>query len=76
MRTVVLVLAGLAALDLVACGLLLAVVWAEHFRQRRIAAGRREPVPRPATGQFLFLIGLALAGVMVLYGTLMLLLNG
>ena len=75
MRGVVLLLAGLAVIDLVACGLLLVVAWAEHHRLRRAARERGEPVPGPATGQFLALAGLGIAGIAALYGTLWLLLD-
>jgi uncharacterized membrane protein len=76
MRTALVVVAGLAALDLLACGLLLALAWAEHARLRRRARRAGEPVPPAATGQFLFLAALGLAGGAALYGTLWLLLAG
>ena len=67
MSTLVTVLIILAAVDLIACGALLAVVWAAHRRQRRRAREAGEPVPPPATGQFLFLALLGTIGIVALY---------
>ncbi|MDB5308791.1 MAG: hypothetical protein JWO38_2993 [Gemmataceae bacterium] len=76
MHTAVVTLVALAALDLIGCGVLLAVVWVVYRRQRRFAAGAGEPVPPPATGQFVFLGVLGLVGLVGLYGLAWLLLNG
>ena len=75
MRTALAVLLVFAAIDLVGCGLLLAVVWAEHRRQRRAARAAGEPVPPPATGQFVLLGALAALGVGGVYAGLALLLD-
>jgi len=75
MRTAVVVLLMLAAIDLAVCGLLLAIVWAEYRRLRRAARLAGEPVPPPATGQFVFLGLLGLVGCALLYGGLWLLLG-
>jgi hypothetical protein len=76
MRTAVLILLVCSAADLVACGLLLAVVWAEHRRQRRAALAAGHPPPPSAAGQFLFLGAVGAAGFVALYGTAWLLLRG
>jgi len=76
MRTALVVLLVFAAVDLVGCGLLLAVVWAEHRRQRRAARDAGQPVPPPATGQFLLLGALALLGIVAVYGAAAFLLDG
>lgn len=65
MRTAVAVLVGLAACDLMAVGLLAAVVWSETRR-----------TGRPAKGTAAFLAFLGLLGVFLLYGTVWLLLSG
>jgi uncharacterized membrane protein len=75
MRTALVVLLVFAAVDLAGCGLLLAVVWAEHRRQRWAARDAGQPVPPPATGQFLLLGALALLGVVGVYAVLALLLT-
>jgi uncharacterized membrane protein len=75
MRTALVVLLVFAAVDLIGCGLLLAVVWVEHRRQRRAARDAGQPVPPPATGQFLLLGLLALLGVVGVYATLAFLLT-
>lgn len=76
MRTALVVLLVFAAVDLIGCGLLLAVVWAEHRRQRRAARDAGQPVPPPATGQFLVLGALALLGVIGIYAGIAFLLAG
>jgi hypothetical protein len=76
MRTALVVLLLFAAADLIGCGLLLVVVWAEHRRQRQAARNTGQPVPPPATGQFLLLGALALLGVIGLYGAAAFLLDG
>lgn len=76
MSAFVAILLVLAAADLIACGILLAIVWAEHRRMRNVARANDEPVPRPATGQFLFL-GLAVAlGIALLYTSAAVLFGG
>jgi hypothetical protein len=76
MRTAVVVLVVLGAADLAAVGLLLAVVWAEHRRQRRLARDAGQPVPPPATGQFAFLAAVGLVGILFLYAVGVFLLDG
>jgi hypothetical protein len=56
-----------AALDLVAVGSVLAVVWVLHQRMRREAAAHGEALPS-ATGQFGCLAAIGLAGFALLYG--------
>lgn len=68
MQSALLILLVCAALDLIACGLLLAVVWVEHRRVRKEAAMVGESVPS-AAGQFGCLIAFGLIGLAGLYGT-------
>jgi hypothetical protein len=75
MRTALVVLIVLAAVDLLACGLLLAVVWIAHRRIRMAAAAAGQPIPS-AAGQFAFLGILGVLGGALLYGCLWLLLRG
>ncbi|MFO0847930.1 MAG: hypothetical protein U0871_05115 [Gemmataceae bacterium] len=65
MRTAAAVMAGLAACDLVAVGLLAAVVWSESRR-----------FGRPATRPALALAVVGLLGLALLYGAVWLLLSG
>jgi hypothetical protein len=74
MRTALVVLLVCAATDLILCGALLALVWAEHRRQRRRAAEAGAPLPS-AAGQFGCLVALGVVGFVVLYGTAWLLLR-
>jgi uncharacterized membrane protein len=67
MKTALLILLICAALDLIACGMLLAVVWVEHRRVRREAATVGEMLPS-AAGQFGCLIAFGLLGLAVIYG--------
>lgn len=67
MHTALVVLLACAAIDLILCGLLLAVVWVVHRRQRQLAAAEGHPLPS-AAGQFAFLAGCGLFGFVVLYG--------
>lgn len=67
MSAVVAILIVLAGADLIVCGFLLAVVWFEYRRQRRLAQAAGEPAPPPATGQFLFLATFVIIGIIVLY---------
>src|SRR5207237_821697 len=76
MQTAVVVLLALAVIDLLACGLLLALVWVVHHRQRRAAMAAGEPVPPSAAGQFAILGVLGLLGIIGLYGAAWLLLAG
>lgn len=76
MRIAVVVLVVFAAIDLLVVGALLAVVWAEHRRQRRIAREVGEPIPPPATGQFALVAAVGLLGLAVLYCIGLLLLDG
>ena len=75
MRTALLIVAVLAALDLLVCGAVLAVAWAEYRRVRRAAAVQGRPEPPPATREFLFLAVFGLVGVAILYGAVWLLLT-
>jgi hypothetical protein len=75
MRTALFVLIACAALDVVACGLLLLLVWVEHRRQRREAVARGEQPPPPATGQFVILGLILVAGLCGLYAGLSFLLG-
>jgi len=64
---VVAILIVLACADLIICGFVLAIVWFEYRRQRRLAQIAGEPMPPPATGQFLFLAGFVIIGIVLLY---------
>jgi hypothetical protein len=72
--TAVLVLIICAAIDLLALGALLAVVWVLHRRVRKEAAARGEVV-RSAAGQFGCLLAAGLIGFVLLYGIAYLLLK-
>ena len=74
MRTALVILLVCAALDLILCALLLAVVWVEHRRQQKRAAEAGEPV-KSAAGQFGCLIAFGIGGFVVLYGAAWLLLR-
>jgi hypothetical protein len=74
MQSALLILLVCAAADLIACGLLLAVVWVEHRRVRREAATLGESVPS-AVGQFGCLFAFGLIGLVVIYGAVWLLLH-
>ena len=65
MSAAVLVLIVCAALDLIALGSVLAVVWVLHRRMRREAAARGEVIPS-ATGQFGCLAVVGLVGFVLL----------
>jgi uncharacterized membrane protein len=73
-RVAVLILLVCAALDLVACAVLLALVWAQHRRVRREAAAGGEPIPS-AAGQLGCLLAFAVVGLAGVYGTAWLLLQ-
>jgi uncharacterized membrane protein len=75
MRPVIVALLLFAIADLVACGLLLLVVWVEYRRQRRQAEEAGQPVPKAATGQFLLLGAIALVGIVALYAAIAFLLE-
>lgn len=75
MRTALLVLAACAALDTAACGLLIALSWAEYRRVRREAVAAGEPRPPSAAGQFGCIGVVALVGLALLYGAVWLLLR-
>jgi hypothetical protein len=68
MQSALLILLICAAIDIVGCGLLLAVVWVEHRRMRKEAATLGETVPS-AAGEFGCLFAFGLAGLFFLYGT-------
>jgi hypothetical protein len=74
MQTALLILLVCAALDLIACGLLLAIAWTAYRRMRIEAAAVGEAMPS-AAGQFGCLIGFALAGLVAIYGAAWLLLR-
>ena len=76
MSAVVAILIVLAGADLMVSGFLLAVVWVEYRRQRRLARAAGEPAPPPATGQFLFLASFVIIGIIVLYMAAAFLLDG
>jgi hypothetical protein len=76
MATFLLILVALCLLDVFGGGVLLAFVWAEHRRLRRLAVETGQPVPRPAYGDFLFLVGLGLLTLTVLLVLGSLLLDG
>jgi hypothetical protein len=75
MRTVLVVLVVCAALDTVACGLLLLLAWAEYRRVRKEAVAAGEPRPLSAVGQFGCLAAAGLVGLILLYGAVWLLLR-
>lgn len=74
MRTALVILLVCAAVDLILCSLLLAVVWVEHRRQQKRATETGEPV-KSAAGQLGCLIAFVIAGLVALYGTAWLLLR-
>ncbi len=74
MQSALLILLLCAATDLIACGLLLIVVWVEHRRVRKEAAIVGESVPS-AAGQFGCLIAFGLISLVVIYGAVWLLLR-
>jgi hypothetical protein len=74
MQSALLILLVCAAADLIACGLLLVVVWVEHRRVRREAATLGESVPSAAK-QFDCLFAFGLIGLVVIYGAVWLLLQ-
>ncbi len=76
MSNLLLVLAVLAALDIAACGVLLALAWAIHRKSRRAARAAGRDVPPAATGEFAFLAVLGAAGILVLYATVWTILAG
>lgn len=67
MQTTLLILLICAAIDLLACGLLLNVVWVVHRRMRKEAALAGESVPS-AAGEFGCLIAFVVLGLGVIYG--------
>jgi hypothetical protein len=74
MRSALLILLLCAAADLIACGLLVAVVWVEHRRMRKEAAATGEMIPS-AAGQLGCLIAFGLLGLVAIYGAVWLLLD-
>ena len=74
MQTTLLILLLCAAVDIIACGLLLAVVWVAHRRLIKEAATTGEQLPSVA-GQFGCLIAFGLIGLVVIYGAVWLLLQ-
>lgn len=68
MRVALLSVLVCAAIDLLVCLGLLAVVWLEHRRVRREAAASGEPIAS-ANGTFGCLIGGALVGFALVTGT-------
>jgi hypothetical protein len=74
MQTALVVLLVCAAIDLVLCSIVLAVVWFAHNRQRKLAAQAGDPIPS-AAGQFGCLIALGVIGFVALYWTAWLLLQ-
>jgi len=74
MRTALVILLVCAAIDLILCAILLAIVWVEHRRQQKLVAASGEPV-KSAAGEFGCLIVLGVVGFVVLYGTAWLLLR-
>ena len=75
MRTALLIVAVLAAVDLLVCGAVLAFAWVEYRRVRRAAVAHGRPEPPAAGREFLFLAVFGLVGVAVLYGAVWLLLT-
>jgi hypothetical protein len=73
-RVALVILLVCAAADLVACAVLLALVWAEHRRMRREAVATGEPIPS-AAGQLGCLFAFAVAGLVGVYGIAWLLLS-
>jgi len=67
MRVALILVIVCGVFDLVACGVVLALVWIEHRKVRRDAATTGEVLPA-ATGQFGCLIAVGLLGFMLLYG--------
>ena len=74
MRVALIILLVCAAADLVACTVLLALVWAEHRRMRREAAATGEPIPSAAR-PLGCLFALAVVGLVGVYGIAWLLLR-
>jgi uncharacterized membrane protein len=73
-RVALVILLVCAAADLVACAVLLALVWAEHRRMRREAAAAGEPIPSAAR-QLGCLFALAVVGLVGVYGIAWMLLS-
>lgn len=67
MQIAIVVLVVFAAIDLLAVASLIAVVFVEHRRQRRIAQAAGAPIPPLALGQFAILAAVGLAGIAFLY---------
>jgi hypothetical protein len=67
MRTALVILLVCAAVDLIFCALLLAVVWVEHRRQQKRAEHAGKPIPSAST-EFGCLVACVLLGLIVLYG--------
>jgi uncharacterized membrane protein len=74
MQSLLFILLGCAAADLIGSLLLIVLVWFEHRRVRKEAAAAGESVPS-AAAQLGCLSFFALAGVAVIYGTAWLLLR-
>jgi hypothetical protein len=67
MQTALLILLVCAAADLIACSLLLVLVWFQHQGLRKEAARSGEKLPS-AAGQFGCLLAFGLAGLVLIYG--------
>jgi hypothetical protein len=68
MQTALVVLLAFATVDVIACGLLLAIAWLEHRRVRKEAALAGETLPSAAR-QFGCMLALGLIGLIGIYGT-------
>lgn len=75
MQVALLIVAFLASVDLLVCGVVLVVAWGEYRRIRRTAIAAGHPDLPPATREFLMLAVLGLVGVGVLYGSIWLLIR-
>lgn len=76
MQTVIQLLLVLGAIDMAVGGALLGLVWLQHRRQREQCERLGLPVPKPATGQFLFLGGVVALGFVTTCAALVLFIRG
>jgi hypothetical protein len=75
-QTVIQLLLVLGAIDMAVGGALLGLVWLQHRRQREQCERFGLPVPKPATGQFLFLGGVVALGFVTTCAALVLFIRG
>ncbi|HUR54257.1 MAG TPA: hypothetical protein VMZ71_09005 [Gemmataceae bacterium] len=76
MQMVIQILLVCGALDMAVGGALLGLVWLQYRRQRESAERLGLPVPRPATGQFVFLGAVVGLGFVTMCAALVLFIRG